>query len=127
MKVARKTTFINEYELILALEKHASEGRLLPTALFVTFDVTDLYTMIPRQGTLEALMRFSVQHLHRDRIGTLSINNIMRMAHLVLETNYFAYKDKFYLQIRGGSTGSAFTCWNGKSPSVEHQQACGEL
>jgi hypothetical protein len=83
---------------------------------FVTFDVTDLYTMIPRQGALEALMRFLVQHLHGGRIGTLSINDIMRMARLVLDTNYFAYKDKYYLQIRGGAMGSAFTCWNGNSP-----------
>ena len=67
MKVAQKTTYINGYDLIRALEKYASEGRLLPTTLFVTFDVADLYTMIPRQGALEALMRFLAQHLHRGR------------------------------------------------------------
>ena len=132
--MARKTTYINGYDLIRALEKYASEGRLLPTTLFVTFDVTDLYTMIPRQGALEALMRFLVKHLHRGRIGTLSINDIMRMARLVLDTNYFAYKDKYYLQIRGGAMGSAFTMtlaniymleW--EQPLVEQQQACDEL
>ena len=58
----------------------------------------------------------------------------MRMARLVLDTNYFAYKDKYYLQIRGGAMGSAFTMtlaniytleW--EQPLVEHQQACGVL
>ena len=53
-------------------------------------------------------MRFLVQHLHRGRIGTLSINDIMRMARLALDTNYFAYWDKHYLQIRGGAMRSAF-------------------
>jgi hypothetical protein len=106
--VARKTTYINGYDLIRALEKYASEGRLSSTTLFVTFDVTDLYTMIPRQGALEALMRFLMQHLHRGRIGTL-FNDIMRMARLVLDTNYFVYKDKYYRQIQGGAMGSAFT------------------
>ena len=134
MRVARKTTYINGYDLIRALEKYASEGRLSPTTLFVTFDVTDLYTMIPRQGALEAMMRFLVKHLHHGRIGTLSINDIMRMARLVLDTNYFAYKDKYYLQIRGGAMGSAFTMvlaniymleW--EQSLIEHQQTCGEL
>ena len=120
--------------MIRAFEKYASEGRLLPTTLFVTFDVAALYTMIPRQGTREALMRFLVQHLHRGRIGTLSINDIMQMARPVLNTNYFAYKDQCYLQIRGGAMGSAFTMtlaniymleW--EQPLVEHQQASGEL
>ena len=63
--------------MVRALEKYASEDRLLSTTLFATFDVTDLYTMIPRQGAIEVLMRFLVQHLHRGRIGTLSINDIM--------------------------------------------------
>ena len=132
--MARKTTYINGFDLIRALEKYASEGRLLPTTPFVTFDVADLYTMIPRQGALEALMRFLVQHLHRGRIGSLSINDIMRMARLVLDTNYFVYKDKYYLQVRGGAMGSAFTMtlaniytWEWEQSFIEHQQACGEL
>ena len=134
MRVARKTTYINGFDLIRALEQYASKGWLLPTTLFVTFDVTDLYTMIPRQGALEALMRFLVQHLHRGRISSLSINDIMRMARLVLDTNHFVYKDKYYLQVRGGAMGSAFTMvlaniymWEWEQSLIEHQQACGEL
>jgi hypothetical protein len=90
LKVARKTTFINRYDLIQALEKYAPEGRLLRTALFVTFDVADLYTMIPRQGALEAWIRFLVLYLHNGRISTVSINDIMRMARPVFNTDYLA-------------------------------------
>ena len=95
--MARKTTYINGFDLIRAVEKYAVEGRLLPTTLFVTSDVPDLYTMIPWQAVIVALMLFLVQHLHRGRIDTLSINDIMRMARIVLDTNRFAYKDKYYL------------------------------
>jgi len=58
LSVARETTFINGIDLVRALEKYAANGCLKPTTLFVTFDVTNLYTMIPRQGALETLMRF---------------------------------------------------------------------
>jgi hypothetical protein len=90
--------------------------------------------MIPRQGALEALMRFLEQHLKRGKIGTLSINNIMQMARLVLDTNCFAYDGKYYLQIRGGAMGSAFTqtlaniyMLEWEQPLVKHQQSHSEV
>jgi hypothetical protein len=33
----------------------------------------------------------------------------MKMARLILDTNCFAYNNKYYKQIRGGAMGSAFT------------------
>jgi hypothetical protein len=57
--------------------------------------------------TSRALMRLLEQHLNLGWIGTVSINDIMRMVRLMLDTNHFAYKDKYYLQIRGGTKGSA--------------------
>jgi len=65
--------------------------------------------MIPRQGALEALARFCLQHSKQNKIGTLAIDHIMRMARLILDTNTFAYNNKYYRQIRGGAMGSAFT------------------
>ncbi|CAF4967100.1 unnamed protein product [Rotaria sp. Silwood1] len=109
LRVARKTTFINGIDLVRALEKYVTDGQLKPTTLFITFDVENLYTMIPRQGALEALMQFLERHLHNKKIGTLRIDDIMRMARLVLDTNIFAYENKYYRQIRGGAMGSAFT------------------
>ena len=35
--------------------------------------------------------------------------HIMKMARLVLDTNCFAYQNKYYKQIRGGAVGSTFT------------------
>jgi hypothetical protein len=132
--VAQETTFINSIDLVRALEKYATDGHLKRTTLFVTFDVTNLYTMIPRQGGLEALMRFLEKHLQRGRIGTLTINDILRMARLVLDTNCFAYDGKYYLRIRGGAMGSAFTqtfaniyMLEWEQPLVKYQQSHSEL
>ena len=51
-QVAQAKTFINSTDLVRALEKYRDDGRLLLSTQFITFDVTDLYTMIPREGAL---------------------------------------------------------------------------
>jgi len=108
-QVARTTTFINGIDLVRALEKYRDNGFLLPTTLFITFDVTDLYTMIPRQGALMALVRFCAQHSNSGKIENISVDTILRLARIVLDTNTFAYNDKYYRQIKGGAMGSPFT------------------
>ena len=108
-QVARRTTFTNGIDLVRALEKYRDNGFLLPTTLFITFDVTDLYTMIPRQGALAALARFCAQRSNSGKIENISVDTILRLARIVLDTNTFAYNDKYYRQIKGGAMGSPFT------------------
>jgi hypothetical protein len=109
LTVTRETTVINSIDIIRKLQHYVTDGHLKVTTQFITMDVTDLYTMIPRQGALEALARFCIRYSRQGRIGTLSVDHIMRMARLILDTNCFAYNDKYYRQIRGGAMGSAFT------------------
>ena len=109
LKAARETTFINDIDAIRTLEKYVADGYFTVTTKFIICDVQDLYTMIPRQGGLEALMRFLEKYSEKGRIGTLSMHHILRMARLVLDTNCFAYNNKYYKQTRGGAMGSAFT------------------
>jgi hypothetical protein len=54
-RLARETTFINEIDFVRQLEQYRDSGRLSSTTNFITFDVTDLYTMIPQNGALHAL------------------------------------------------------------------------
>jgi hypothetical protein len=108
-RVAKHTTFINGIDLVRQLENYRDRGQLRPTTQFVTFDVTDLYTMIPRNGALEALGRFLMQNSIQGRIGNLSVDTILKLARLVLDTNYFVYNQKYYRQIKGGAMGSPFT------------------
>ena len=109
LKVARHTTFINSIDVIRQLETYVANRHFKSTTKFITADVIDLYTMIPRQGALEALARFCMKYSIQGKIGTLTINHIMKMARLILDTNCFAYNNKYYKQIRGGAMGSAFT------------------
>jgi len=109
LQVARATTFINSIDVIRKLETYAANDYLKSTTTFITCDVTDLYTMIPRLGALEALARFCLKYSKQGKVGTLTIDYIMKIARLILDNNYFAYNNKYYKQIRGGAMGSAFT------------------
>ncbi|CAF3855959.1 unnamed protein product, partial [Rotaria sp. Silwood1] len=109
LDVTRKYTFINDIDVNRTLEKYAANGYLTSTTKFVTSDVENLYTMIPRKGALEALGRFCIRHSKQGKIGTFAIDHIMKMARVILDTNCFAYNKKYYKQIRGGAMGSAFT------------------
>ena len=116
------------------IETYRNSGRLLPTTLFVTFDVSNLYTMIPRDGAIVALQSFLYEHTENRRIYGMTIDTITRLVRLVLDTNCFYYNGKYYQQIRGGAMGSPFTMtlaniymlkW--EQPLIEHQQIHGEL
>ncbi len=107
--MALTTTFIHSIDVVQQLEIYVNNGYFKSTTKFITADVKNLYTMIPRQGAILALICFLEKHAINGKIGPLSIDTIVRMARLVLDTNCFAYKDKYYQQIHGGAMGSAFT------------------
>jgi hypothetical protein len=91
------------------LETHVKNGYFTVTTIFITADVKDLYTMIPRERAILALMRFLEKHSKNRKIGTLTIDHILRTVRFILDTNCFVYNNKYYKQIRGGAMGSAFT------------------
>ncbi|CAF4105848.1 unnamed protein product [Rotaria sordida] len=107
--VTKDITFINSIDLIRKLNEYQQQGYLTSTTLFVIFDVTDLYTMIPRDGAIAALTRFCEKYSTNRKIGNVNIDTIIRLARIILDTNSFAYKDKYYRQIKGGAMGSPFT------------------
>jgi hypothetical protein len=109
LKVTRKYAFINDIDVIRKLEKHSANGHLISTTKLIAMDAENLYTMIPRQVALEALARFCIKLSKQGNIGTFTIDNIMKMARLILDTICFAYNNKYYRQVRGGAMGSAFT------------------
>ena len=132
--VARESTFINDIDVIRRLEKYDKDGHFQSTTKFIAIDVTDLYTMIPREGSIEALSRFCVKHSNQGKIGTLTIDHIMRMARLIRDTNCFVFNDKYYKQTRGGAMGSAFTqvlaniyMLEWEQDLIQHQKAHNEI
>jgi hypothetical protein len=116
------------------MELYRNLGRLSATTNFITFDVTDLYTMIPRDGALHVLQKFLSKYAQNGKINGMTIDTLMKMARLVLDTNCFVYQNKYYQQIRGGAMGSPFTMtlaniymlkW--EQSLIEHQKFHNEL
>ncbi|CAF4185657.1 unnamed protein product, partial [Rotaria sp. Silwood2] len=133
-RIARKTIYIDSIDLVKHLEKYQKEGHLLSTTKFITVDVKNLYTMIPRGGALDALHRFCTKHATEKKIGNLTVNTIIRLACLVLDTNCFVFDNKYYKQIRGGAMGSPFTMtlaniymYEWEQSLIQHQQERNEL
>jgi len=133
-RAARQTTLINGIHFVRRLELYRDLGRLSSTTTFITFDVTDLYTMIPRNGALHTLEQFLCRYANNGKINGMTIDTLMKMAHLVLDTNCFVFENKYYQQIRGGAMGSPFTMtlaniymlkW--EQLLIEHQKSHNEL
>jgi hypothetical protein len=132
-KHARSTTIIDGVDLIRRLEKYHTNGYLKPTTLLCTFDITDLYTMLPQEESLNVLMEFLSHHGYQ-KVKGVPIGAIRKLAHIVLTENVFIYEKKFYRQILGGAMGSAFTLtlanifmWKWEKQLVHRQIASNEI
>ncbi|CAF1154105.1 unnamed protein product [Rotaria magnacalcarata] len=132
--VARKTIYNNSIDPVKQLETYQKQGYLLTSTQFITIDVKNLYTMIPQAGALDALHRFCMKHATELKFGNLTVNTIIRLVCLVLDTNYFVFNNKYYKQIRGGAMGSPLTMtlaniymYEWEQSLIQHQQARHEL
>jgi hypothetical protein len=65
--------------------------------------------MRARGGVLDVFGRFCAKNAKQNKIGNLTIDTILRLARLVLDTNCFLFDNKYYKQIRGGAMGSPLT------------------
>jgi len=61
-KHCRSTTIIDGVDLIRRLETYVENDYLKPTTLLCTFDITDLYTMLPQEESINVLTQFLFQH-----------------------------------------------------------------
>lgn len=105
---ACETSITDGTDLIHCLGSYAASGSLKSTTLFCTFDITDRYTMLPQEGSLNILMEFLI-HYGYHKVQGIPLDAIRKLARIVLEENVFMYGNKFYKQIVGGAMGSAFT------------------
>lgn len=118
--------------------KHLKQIKTTPETNLYTFDITDLYTMIPQREAVLAICEFLGRHEYK-KIRGLTINTIKEMFMHILENSYFVLqlpgsKPKFYRQIKGGAMGSACTQvladiyvrkW--ESEFIQQQEKQGEL
>ena len=61
-KHVRLTTIIDGVDLIRRLETYVENDYLKPTTKFCTFDITDLYTMLPQEESINVLTEFLLEH-----------------------------------------------------------------
>lgn len=107
-KHAQSTTIIDGSDLICRLHNYASNGYVRASTQLCTFDVTDLYTMLPQEESLDILCEFLSQHGY-SKVQGVPMEAIRKLASIVLTENAFVYDGKFYKQCLGGAMGSPFT------------------
>lgn len=132
-KHARSTTIIDGVDLIRRLQQYQNDDRLKPNTLFCTFDITDLYTMLPQEESLDILTEFLLQHGYR-KVKGIPIDAIRKLARIVIKENVFIYGQKYYRQIIGGAMGSPFTLtlanifmWKWDQQMAHHQHGINEI
>ncbi|CAF4750370.1 unnamed protein product [Rotaria socialis] len=109
----KQATIIDGVHLIRQLDKCVSLGLLKPTTHLCTFDITDLYTMLPQEESIAILKQFLIRFNQTHTRG-MSINTIESLAR--------------------GAMGSPFTLtlanifmWHWEQKLVEKQKASNEL
>jgi len=93
--------------------KRLKEYKTTEETNIYTFDITDLYTMIPQRESVLAVCEFLGRYGYNKVCG-LSISTIKDLFLHVLKNSYFVLQlpglePKYYQQIRGGAMGSACT------------------
>lgn len=132
-KHVRATTIIDGVDLIHRLEAYIDNDYLKPTTQFCTFDITDLYTMLPQEESLDVLTEFLLEHGYH-KVQNVPIDAIRKLARIVLTENVFIYDKKYYRQVLGGAMGSAFTLtlanifmWKWEKQLVQRLHASNEI
>lgn len=107
---------LTPYSLVNSIEflKHLKKHQTTDETLLYTFDITDLYTMIPQQESILAICEMLGQNKIFKVNGEIPINTVRILFKHVLENAYFVLQlpgqeAKFYKQIRGGPMGSECT------------------
>lgn len=120
----KDTTIIDGTQLIKRLQQYVNDGHLQPTTLFCTFDINNLYTMLPQQESLDILVEF-LQTYDIPHVRGIDTGTIRELARIVIEENVFIYRKKYYQQTIGGAMGSPFTLtlanifmWNWEKESI---------
>ena len=84
--------------------ENAYVGHIPSTAILCTIDVIGLYPHIPHGEGLEALLRAFT----RADKWQIPVEDLVSLARLVLEHNYFESDEKFFRQKLGTAIGTKF-------------------
>jgi len=129
----KETTIIDDASLIEGLHKYIKKGLFKSTTLFCTFDIRNLYTMLPQDDALNTLMEFLHAHGYT-KVKGINLDTIRKLASIVIKENVFVYGKTIYKQTTGGAMGSSFTLtlanifmWKWQKEIVRQQDITGEF
>ena len=108
MCILQQTTIIDGVQFIRRLELYVQLGLLKSTTHLCTCDVTDLYTMLPQEESIDILKKF-LNYFGYEMVQKISIEVIEELARIVLTENVFIYEEKYYRQVIGGAIRLPFT------------------
>ncbi|CAF2150724.1 unnamed protein product [Rotaria magnacalcarata] len=92
---ACSTTIIDGVDLIHRFEACTTNGHFITKTFLCTFDITDLYTMLPQEESLDILIEFFLQYGYQ-KVQNIPIDIIRKLALSVIKENTFVYEKKFY-------------------------------
>jgi hypothetical protein len=132
-KHVRSTTIIDGVDLFRRLEKYVENDYRKLTTELCTFDITNLYIMLPQEESLDVLTEFLLNFGYHKMKG-IPIDAIRKLARIVITENVFIYEKKFYRQVISGAMVSAFTLtlaniflWKWEKQLVHRQIASNEI
>jgi len=115
------------------MNKYIRTGVFKPSTLFCTFDIHNLYTMLPQDEALNILVEFLHVHGYR-KVKGITLDTLRKLASIVIKENVFVYGNKIYQQTTGGAMGSSFTLtlanifmWKWQKELVRRQDITGEF
>ncbi|CAF3367311.1 unnamed protein product [Rotaria socialis] len=127
------TSIIDGASLLKELYKYTKKGLFKVSTLFCTFDIRNLYTMLPQEEALDILIEFLQVHGYT-KVKGISLDTIRILASIVLRENVCVYNNKIYKQTLGGAMGSSFALtlanifmWKWQKEFVRRQDISGEF
>jgi hypothetical protein len=82
--------------------KNLPEIPLDPNLRFVSFDIEKMYSNIPTDDLIKIIKSMSLEQSHNEKL----INELINIAHTILEQNYFNFQNSFYVQKTGLAMGA---------------------
>ncbi|CAF1491817.1 unnamed protein product [Rotaria sp. Silwood1] len=89
----KETNIIDGASLIEGLHKYIRKGLFKSSTLFCTFDIHNLYTMLPQHESIEILGEF-LEVLGYTKVKGIDVTTIKELATIVLQENVFVYDKK---------------------------------
>ncbi len=89
----------NTYDLI----KHIENIDIPDNSIFVSFDISNMYSNVPIKKTLDILRSELSENINMNQNR---IDDIMNLTEATVNQNYFQFNEKYYKQEEGLAMGS---------------------